>query len=140
MSDEKFPLSSAITESWAGHPPTADDKAAYWHAFAKDIMQRFKSPAQQLRTALKFGAWSFAKASKAESEIADLQMRLRALELRFESEQRGLGYKGVYREGDTYPKGAFCTHQGALWFAWSDTDARPGTDDSWQLAVKSPRK
>ena len=75
-----------------------------------------------------------------EDRVADAERRLRALELRFESEQRGLGYKGIYREGETYPKGAFCTHQGGLWFAWADTDARPGTDDSWQLAVKSPRR
>ena len=27
--------------------------------------------------------------------------------------------------------------QGQIWIAKSDTDSRPGTDSSWQLAVKA---
>ena len=42
----------------------------------------------------------------------------------------------VWREGK-FKSGSLCTHQGGLWLAKHDTDARPGVDESWLLVVKS---
>jgi hypothetical protein len=48
-------------------------------------------------------------------------------------------YRGVFQEGDDYPRGCATTWGGSMWFAVRDTSAKPGTDDSWVLAVKRGR-
>lgn len=47
-------------------------------------------------------------------------------------------YKGVWREG-AYKKGDAVTSAGSLFIAMDDTETRPGTDESWKLAVKKGR-
>lgn len=46
---------------------------------------------------------------------------------------------GVYSEGEEYQKGDGVTFGGALWVAQKDTTAKPGSDDTWRLAVKKGR-
>jgi HK97 family phage prohead protease len=49
-------------------------------------------------------------------------------------------YVGTWQAEDTYPRGAMCTHAGAMWIATEDTSERPGSGASrWKLCVKSPR-
>ena len=47
-------------------------------------------------------------------------------------------YKGVWQESMRYERGNFCS-MGGVWHCNRTTTARPGTDDSWTLAVKSGR-
>ena len=49
-------------------------------------------------------------------------------------------FKGVWREGQAYPRGAMVSHQGSTWCAMNDHPGRPGEPSSnWQLAVKRGR-
>lgn len=48
-------------------------------------------------------------------------------------------YKGVFKEGTEYRSAEGVTWDGSMWLATRDTKAKPGTDDSWQLAVKRGR-
>lgn len=65
--------------------------------------------------------------------------RLETLERKMEEvEQRGLDYKGTFREGTEYTKGDVLTHQGSIWIATRKTiDKPPG--NGWLLSVKSAR-
>lgn len=45
-------------------------------------------------------------------------------------------YCGVWKDGDRYLPGNFVTFSGSLWHANKQTTDRPGTSDSWSLAVK----
>lgn len=74
-----------------------------------------------------------------ERRQEDFERRLRALELRFESERKGFFYRGTFAAGETYEEGDFVTDHGGLWHCNSPTTARPGTSDAWQLAVKAGR-
>lgn len=69
--------------------------------------------------------------------------RLTALEARvaaIEARPAALKYQGVWRESQAgYPEGTTITHAGSLWITRRATTSRPGTDDSWQLAVKRGR-
>lgn len=47
--------------------------------------------------------------------------------------------RGVYKFGTRYQHGDAATYGGSLWIAQKDTDAKPGDDDSWRLAVKRGR-
>lgn len=46
--------------------------------------------------------------------------------------------RGVYRPG-TFEKGDSVTYGGSIWIAQKETNAKPGQDDSWRLAVKKGR-
>lgn len=75
-----------------------------------------------------------------EERQADLERRLRALELRFENERKGFHYAGVWKEGEVYNEHDFATDHGSLWCCLVDgTTDRPGTSDRWQLSVKAGR-
>lgn len=47
-------------------------------------------------------------------------------------------YRGIWTDG-AYEKGDCVTFGGSLFIAKRDTDSKPETDDSWQLAVKRGR-
>jgi hypothetical protein len=54
-----------------------------------------------------------------------------------ELERRQMKFVGVWRAGQSYEPGSLATHSGSLWHANRSTaGSRPGTDDSWVLAVK----
>lgn len=63
-----------------------------------------------------------------EAILAEVDKRIAA--------QPSVRHVGVWREGK-FKSGSLCTHQGGLWLAKHDTDARPGVDESWLLVVKS---
>lgn len=48
-------------------------------------------------------------------------------------------YQGVFRDGTNYTCAQAVTWDGSMWVATRDTTSKPGTDDSWQLAVKRGR-
>jgi len=48
-------------------------------------------------------------------------------------------YRGVFEADTKYRTGDAVTYDGSMWFARRDTTSRPGTDDSWTLAVKKGR-
>lgn len=50
-------------------------------------------------------------------------------------------WRGVWKPGFTYPKGAFVTDRGALWFALEPTTTRPGGKNAaWKMAVISGQR
>jgi hypothetical protein len=67
-------------------------------------------------------------------KIAALEKRLAELEARPVPD-----YRGVFKHGETYSAGSMVTHSGSLWYAVSETKAKPGTGpgSGWVLAVKS---
>lgn len=48
-------------------------------------------------------------------------------------------YRGVFTDGTQYRTADGVTWDGSMWFAQRDTKSKPGTDDSWKLAVKKGR-
>jgi predicted nuclease with TOPRIM domain len=76
--------------------------------------------------------------------VADLRQAVRELEgkielLEYNNGQPQLRYMGVYRAGESISEGTLATHKGTLWIAKRVTNSAPGTDDSWQMMVKSPQ-
>ncbi|MGE0875668.1 MAG: hypothetical protein AB7O31_13475 [Burkholderiales bacterium] len=67
-----------------------------------------------------------------EQRMAELESRVRTAETR----AARMTYRGVWRDGEHYDEGAFTTDRGSLWHANRATNSRPGSDDSWTLAVK----
>lgn len=74
----------------------------------------------------------------------DFQGRITALE-KDNAELRAAGaksladfYRGVWQPSafDPYARGSAVTFDGSLWVARTETRAKPGTGDDWQLAVK----
>ncbi len=69
-----------------------------------------------------------------------LEARIAALEKRFETERKGLLYRGVWDASDSYEEGDFVTFGGSCWHCNAErTTAKPGTSPDWQLAVKAGR-
>jgi hypothetical protein len=54
-------------------------------------------------------------------------------------EQTAFAYKGNFQEALRYKRGNFVSMGGQLYHANRDTTSRPGTDDTWTLAVRSGR-
>jgi hypothetical protein len=48
-------------------------------------------------------------------------------------------FSGVWRQGNTYPKGAIVVYKGDQWTAKADTYNRPGETQDWQLSVRRGR-
>lgn len=95
------------------------------------------------RTLQKFTAGTFAGLARAIGATgAILLARIEHLERRLEAaEKSALGvYRGVFQSGESYQAGQFVTCKSSLWCATRDTDARPGTDDSWRLSAKGERQ
>ena len=71
-----------------------------------------------------------------------LRARIEELELRTaqaEKQAEQFKYCGVWREGESYRKNNFCTHDGSVWVCLCDTEGRPGQSLQWQLAVRKGR-
>ena len=47
--------------------------------------------------------------------------------------------KGVYSENKTYEQGDGVTYGGSYWIAQQETKSKPGTDNTFRLAVKAGR-
>ena len=68
------------------------------------------------------------------AKLARLEAKLTALE------HKKVFCRGVWDGSETYTEGDFATQAGSLWHCNVATSrSRPGTDDSWQLAVKRGR-
>lgn len=48
-------------------------------------------------------------------------------------------YKGVYEQDESYEPDDMVTFGGSVWVAGAETKSKPGTDDTWKLAVKKGR-
>lgn len=48
-------------------------------------------------------------------------------------------YRGVFDERETYDAHDMVTWGGSVWAATASTKAKPGSDDTWRLAVKKGR-
>lgn len=71
--------------------------------------------------------------------FSDLSRRIDDLEAR--PIPGGFTYREQYSQSETYGRGDFVTHDGALWACLKDgTKDRPGTGSAWRLAVKSGRR
>ena len=70
----------------------------------------------------------------AETERRSAQ-RVQRLEERMAAAS-GLRYLGVHDDGEAYEAGDAVTHGGSLWVARARTSSKPGTDDTWTLAIK----
>lgn len=57
----------------------------------------------------------------------------------FDRKVRAPIYREIYRQGERYERDDMVTFGGSVWCALRDTDSKPGTDDSWRLAVKAGR-
>ena len=105
------------------------------------VMDKPKVGAEQLKRSVKLADIEPMMAAIAPviketiaRALAPLEARIRELEAK-----PALKYCGVWRQGEIYNTGDFTTDHGSLWHAKSVTLARPGTDDTWQLAVKRGR-
>jgi hypothetical protein len=54
-----------------------------------------------------------------------------------EVEAKQLKFYGVHEPGRSYAPNSMVVKKGGLWIALTATGTVPGSDDSWQLAVKS---
>jgi hypothetical protein len=82
---------------------------------------------------------------RLQKEIDSLQLRFNALQMAHDTNARELGfhvkhfgYRGVWKEGQTYHAGGFISHAGSLWYCDSTTKKKPGSgpDDGFILCVK----
>jgi hypothetical protein len=72
-----------------------------------------------------------------QKEFTPLFKRVDALEKSLEQiREKGIDYKGVFRESALYGKGDVVTHSGSMWIATRKTDGRP-PGNGWTMCVKS---
>lgn len=72
---------------------------------------------------------------------APLKKRIAELERRVEAaETRGLEFRGTWQKAEaSYRRGSVTIFNSSIWIACRDTEGeRPGTGDTWQLALKGP--
>jgi polyhydroxyalkanoate synthesis regulator phasin len=72
----------------------------------------------------------------AHGDMCATHKRITTLEQRIAELEKGAEYRGIWSPGSSYIKGNSVTFQGGIWICKEDTDSRPGTDSTWQLAVK----
>jgi hypothetical protein len=74
----------------------------------------------------------FTKMGEAVAvELKKLRQRIEALEA------GQIKMAGVWKEGESYPENALCSHAGALWLSRGPTQAKPGAGSpAWRLCVK----
>ena len=81
-----------------------------------------------------------------DAKISTLSARLAALETQVAVQAKQitdgatLAFRGPWKSGDTYPRGAAVQHDGHLWIALRSTSDAPGGSDGWQLAVRRGRE
>jgi hypothetical protein len=58
-----------------------------------------------------------------------------------ETETRTLAdsFRGVFRNGEAYERGALAVWDGSLFLALADTHEKPGASEAWQLVTKRGR-
>jgi len=66
-----------------------------------------------------------------KGRFESLEQRIAALEIRPVPT-----FRGEHREGKGYRANTLTTHAGSLWVSMMSTTSVPGTDPSWQRAVK----
>ena len=66
------------------------------------------------------------------TRLDDAERKIATLEA-----QKGIAYKGVWRQGEHYDRGQYVTCAGSLWHANESTDSRPGDCMHWTLVVKA---
>jgi len=72
--------------------------------------------------------------------IAEAFRELKARVVALEARTANFKYVGVFKQGNAYAAGNFCTHDGSVWHANRDTIEQPGTSSgAWTLAVKKGR-
>ena len=67
--------------------------------------------------------------------IGPLMKRVSTLEAQIEQRK----YVGVWDQGTAYLQHNMVSYDGSVWFAKANTGSKPGTDGTWQLAVKKGR-
>ena len=72
------------------------------------------------------------------AELVALRQRVKQLEQQTQ-QSKGLTYRGVWSPIEQYDVGDFITHDGSMWHANGPTRSKPGTDNSFTLAVKHGR-
>lgn len=110
--------------------------------------QNFSLPALQKRDS-KPDPFGVATTPAPASEPQDSSFEVthdgeRGITFRFGSHQSTIRlpamiYRGVW-EQQSYEKGDSVTFDGSVFIAQADTSSKPGTDDTWRLAVKRGRK
>jgi hypothetical protein len=77
-----------------------------------------------------------AIASHVRDTITEMQAPLIARIAELE-QKPGLKYQGVWAAEKVYSVGDFVTDHGSLWHCWdTNVGVRPGSSDTWQLAVQ----
>jgi hypothetical protein len=72
-------------------------------------------------------------------EVAELAARVGGLEHAGRKTFADV-WRGPFKEGERFPRGACATFQGGLWLATRDTSERPsGPDSGWRLILKRAR-
>ena len=80
-----------------------------------------------------------AIAAKVKAMFAERDARIAALEEQAKAVP-GVSYRGIWNEGETYPRGSLATHSGSLWYTDRETKAKPGASgESWRLVAKRGR-
>jgi hypothetical protein len=81
------------------------------------------------------------KAAEALASIVALFRAFDHLVKRVEAlEERPIPkYHGAWKAKRMYAEGSFVTSDGSIWHANQSTDTKPGTDNTWTLAVKKGR-
>lgn len=65
--------------------------------------------------------------------VAPFEARIKELETRPPSPE----YRGTFKDGDSYKRGALVTRNGGMWLALADTTLIPGSNPTaWRLVVK----
>jgi hypothetical protein len=75
----------------------------------------------------------------AHKRLVDRIQKLEARQL--EVEQKGIRYRGIWQQAQSYGVGDLTTFRGSLWHCCgSDMREQPGTGRGWQLCVKSAQE
>ena len=86
--------------------------------------------------------WTVEKLGRQQSKmVAELMaLRARVKDLEQQSKQsKGMKYCGVWSPVEQYDAGDCVTQDGSVWHANQTTRSKPGTDNSFTLAVKRGR-
>lgn len=79
----------------------------------------------------------FQMISEIHEALAASEKRLAALEAEMAKvSEKGIDYRGTFKDGADYVKGDILTHSGGMWISTRTTDQAP-PGNGWVLAVKS---
>lgn len=104
-----------------------------WKADGGDLKALARLVCAQLAVAEIARKWRIEKLDEIDRRLAALEEQQKSV--------RGLSYRGVWSEQEEYGVGDFVTDRGSVWAAKSASKGmRPGSNESWQLAVKAGRR